>query len=129
MAGGEVGLHGECGLRRRRGAVAPTSRFAEKGKSADYRLKTRLSSSMALCACIRIHSWAGNHFKQLRLCKSGVGQDGIVTIPDQMFVIARQALAHTHFSASRLLMWPTVFLGKRLNLDKATVWWRESSLV
>lgn len=52
--------------------------------------------------------WAGNHFKQLRLCKSDVGQDGIVTIPDQMFVIARQALAHTHFSASRLLMWPTV---------------------
>lgn len=69
MAEGEVGLHSECGLRRRR-AVAPvrigkdytvishlvkTSRFTEKEEGADYRLKTRLTSSMALCACIRIH--------------------------------------------------------------------------
>ncbi|EUC42322.1 hypothetical protein COCMIDRAFT_103794 [Bipolaris oryzae ATCC 44560] len=92
---GEVGLHSECGLRRRRGAKAPrskgagqnrqrpishlvnTSQFTEKGEGVDYRLKTRLASSMAGCACIRT-----DHFKQLQLCKSGVDQDDTTTIFD-----------------------------------------------
>ena len=55
----EKAPRGSCAGQNRQRLISRlvnTSRFTEKGEGVDYPLKTRLSSSMALCACIRIHS-------------------------------------------------------------------------
>ncbi|KAF5853539.1 hypothetical protein GGP41_002060 [Bipolaris sorokiniana] len=76
----EKAPRGSCAGQNRQRLISRlvnTSRFTEKGEGVDYPLKTRLSSSMALCA-------------------------GLVIISSSfsfMFVIAHQTLAHTHLSA------------------------------